>query len=182
MQAIGNGRSGGFVDKSFDLEACKLRSLFGGLALIVIEVGRYTDDGFSYRFPQKRFGIFLEGTEHQRGEFGGSEGAFGEFDLMVCAHQPLERCYRAITVIDQTLPGGPADDDFPVFVQANNGWGEHLAEPVGDQFDPVLCPYPAGTVSGAQINPDDGHIPSLLCCPTHYEDGHASNRQQFTDS
>ncbi|MNP33813.1 NAD-specific glutamate dehydrogenase [compost metagenome] len=90
MQAVGHGCGGRFVDQALDFQAGKLGGKAGALALLVAEIGRHGNHRFADRATEKRFGIGLECTEHQRRQFFGAEYLVTEGDLFFAAHEALE--------------------------------------------------------------------------------------------
>ncbi len=59
VQTKGQGRSGGFVDDAFDVQARDAAGVFGGLALGVVEVGGHSDDGLGHFFTEVVLGGFF---------------------------------------------------------------------------------------------------------------------------
>ena len=57
IQSVGQSGSGGLVDYPFDFQPGNLSSVFGGLPLTVVKVGRYGNDRLCYRLSQEIFGI-----------------------------------------------------------------------------------------------------------------------------
>ena len=66
IEAVGQRRCGGLIDDAHHFEARHLTGVLRGLALSVVEIRRYRDDGFRHFLAQVRFGRFLQLAEHHR--------------------------------------------------------------------------------------------------------------------
>ena len=73
VQAVGQRGRGGLVDDALDVEAGDAAGVLGGLALVVVEVGRDGDDGRVDRLAQVGLGVGLELAEDHRGDLGRGE-------------------------------------------------------------------------------------------------------------
>ena len=70
VESVGERRRGGLVDDSQDIQAGNAPSVFGGLALRVVEVGRAGDDGLRNLLAEVVLGGLLHLAQHHRGDLG----------------------------------------------------------------------------------------------------------------
>ena len=70
VQAVGQGRGGGFVDDPLDVQAGDAAGVLGGLALGVVEVGRDGDDRLGDLLAQIRLRVRLELLQDHGADLG----------------------------------------------------------------------------------------------------------------
>src|SRR5690606_24425543 len=80
VQPVGNGSSGRLVEQAQHIEAGQARSILGGLALSVIEVGRHGDHRPHQLPTQRRFRSLTQGTQDLRRDFYRALGALYRLD------------------------------------------------------------------------------------------------------
>ena len=64
VQAVGNGRGGGFVDQAQNVQAGQLRGVFGGLALGIVKVSGHGDHGAVQVVVEGVFGAVTQGGQN----------------------------------------------------------------------------------------------------------------------
>src|SRR4029077_8730527 len=128
--------SGRFVDQAQNFEAGDFAGVFGGLALGVVEIGWYGDDGAFDGFAEMSFGPVFQLAKYERGDFWRGENFFAEqdaddvfarrvdaereqFQLIpnvtgAAAHQALHRVNAAFRLRQQAAAGGFTDNDAAV--------------------------------------------------------------------
>ena len=64
VHAVGQGRRGGLVDNTLDVEAGNLARVLGRLALGIVEIGRHRDNRLGHRLAQKLLGGLFHLAQH----------------------------------------------------------------------------------------------------------------------
>ena len=177
IQAVGQGRGGGFVDDAGDFEAGDLAGVFGGLTLGIVEVGRHGDDGFVYFVAEVGFGGFLQLAEDAGGDFGGRVFFVADFDFHVvfgaaddlvgddlffaghfavaAAHEALDRVDGFLGVGDGLTAGELADQDIAFVGEGHDAGREAVAFLIGDDLGFFALHHCDDGVGGAEIDADD---------------------------
>ena len=63
IQSVGNCGGSGLVEEAQDIQACQTRGIFGGLALGIVKISGYGNDGADQIATQCFFGTRFEGFE-----------------------------------------------------------------------------------------------------------------------
>ena len=72
LEAVSESSGGWLVDDTFDFEASDFTSIFGSLALRIVEVSRNSNNSFGNFFAKESFGIGFDlGKHHSRNFFWG---------------------------------------------------------------------------------------------------------------
>mmetsp|Transcript_2889 Transcript_2889/g.5416 ORF Transcript_2889/g.5416 Transcript_2889/m.5416 type:complete len:486 (+) Transcript_2889:621-2078(+) len=82
VQAIGQGSCSGLIDDTHDFQACNFASVFGGLALGVVEVSWHCNDSLGHALLQVFVCGLLHLLQHERPDLGG--GVWLAFDFNPC--------------------------------------------------------------------------------------------------
>ena len=91
LEPVGEGRRRRLVDDADDVESRDAPGVLGRLALTVVEVRRYRDDGLLDRLTEVGFGALFEGLEHDRRHLGRRDFVAPDQDLHdALARQHLE--------------------------------------------------------------------------------------------
>jgi len=182
VQAVGQRGRGRLVDDALDVQACDAAGILGGLALAVVEVGRYGDDRFGDFFAQIRLNVFLDLHQHAGGnlrcghllavdihpgvavvgldDLVGHQldvflhGVFGE----AAADQTLDGVQGVLRVGDRLALGRLADDDFAVLGERDHGRGGACAFAVLDDLGLAAFHDGDAGIGGTEVDADDlGH-------------------------
>jgi len=175
----GQGSSGGFVDDALDVQTGNAASVFGGLALCVVEVRRHRDHCLGHFFAEVVFGGFFHlahdfGADLWRGQFvaahfhpgvavvGFGDGVRHQVDVFLdfffrelAADQAFDRVQRVFGVGDGLAFGRGTDQNLAVFLVRNDRRGGASAFGVLDHFGRVAFHDGHARVGGAQVNTDD---------------------------
>ena len=157
-EAVGQRRRGRLVDDAQHLEPGDPAGVLGGLALVVVEVGRAGDDGLLDLAAEVRLGDGLHLLEHQGRDLGHRhdlvahleahrvvgplDDAVGHHRLgllhlvgeVEAADEPLGRVDGVLGVGDDVLLGVVADQDVAVLEEAHHRGVGALAPLVGDDL------------------------------------------------
>ena len=179
VQAEGQGRSGGLVDDALHVQAGNAASVFGGLALGVVEVGRHRDDGFGHRLAQVVLGGFLHLAQNVGADLlgrnlfaahfhpgvavvGGHDGVRHEVDVLLdfflgelAADQALDRVERVARVGHGLALGAGAHEHFTVFLVSHDRRRGARTFRVLDHLGGVAFHDGHARVGGAQVDADD---------------------------
>ena len=82
IQTVSQRGRGWFVDDTFDFQTGDTAGIFGCLTLRIVEVSRYGDNRFSYRFTQVIFSRFLHFLQHFSRDL--RRCSFGAFHIQPC--------------------------------------------------------------------------------------------------
>ena len=127
------------------------------LALGVVEVGGHGDDRLAHRHAQRRFGVGLERTQDEGGEFFRAVFvAFAEAVTFAAAHVTLEGGGSGERVRDEAFARGLADEDGAVVIHADHRRGEDAAQGVLDELRLAVMPVGDEAVGGAEVDAEDG--------------------------
>ena len=180
------GSSGRFVDDALDIQTGNTASVFGGLALGVVEVGGHGDHGLGHFFAEVVFGGLLHLAQNVGADLlrshavtthfhpsvavvGSSDGVGHQVDVFLdfffselAADQALHRVQRVLGVGHRLALGGCAHQHFAVFLVRNDGRGGACAFRVFDHFGRVAFHHSDAAVGGSQVNADDSSHGVLL--------------------
>lgn len=81
VKTVGKGSGGGLVDNAEDVETGNDTGILGGLALVVVEVGRDGDDGVGDGLAEVGLSNLLHLAENHGGDLLGGEGTVGTLVL-----------------------------------------------------------------------------------------------------
>jgi hypothetical protein len=179
VHAVGQGRGGGLVDDALHLQAGDAAGVLGGLALGVVEVGRYGDHRLGDGLAQ----VVLGGLLHLLQDLGGDlrrrhllavdlhpgVAVVGLGDLVgdhlhvalhhvvgvAAADQPLDGEQGVLRIGHRLALGGLADDDLAVLGVGDDGGGGAVALAVLDDADVVALHDRHAGIGGAQVDADD---------------------------
>ena len=148
VQAIGQRRSGRFVEKTDDVQTGQSARVLGGLALRVVEIRRDRDDGFEDVFAERSPGLVSQGTQNQgrhlgRGDLPVVDGeadqaprvigetvtpmVFGADVFHADAHESLDGSDRGQRLRARQFTGLAAHDDPLVVEKTDDGRDDLLA-------------------------------------------------------
>ena len=100
IHAIGQGRGGGLVDDTLDLETRDLAGILGGLALGIGEVGGDGDDRLGDGLAQVGLGVALQLLQDHGADLLGGVGLAVDVHLVVGAHLTLDGGDGAVGIGD----------------------------------------------------------------------------------
>ena len=175
-ESICQCRRCGFVEDAEHLESRDESRVLRGLSLIVVEVGRYGDDGLRDLGIQAGFGDLLHLAQHHRRDLGQRElfvadpdpdaviGPFEDlvgiddlglanlFGEVIPADQALGRGNGMNGIVDDIGPGRVAHRDRSVLVKRDHAGGRILTKGVRQHLDFVAVPDRDARVAGSEIN------------------------------
>ncbi|MDG5978308.1 NAD-specific glutamate dehydrogenase [Hydrogenophaga taeniospiralis CCUG 15921] len=179
VQAEGQGRGGGLVDDAFHVQAGDAASVFRGLALGVVEVGRHGDHGLGHGLAQVVLGGLLHlaqdvgadllGRDLLAAHFhpgvavvGGHDGVGHEVDVLLdlflgelAADQALDRVERVLGVGHGLALGACSDQHLTVFLVSHDRRRGACTFRVLDHLGGVAFHDGHARVGGAQVDADD---------------------------
>ena len=164
FQAIGQCRCGGLVDNALDLQASDLASLFGGLALGVVEVRRNGDDRVGHFVAKVCLRVSLEFAEHARTDFLRRVLLPVNVHAPAGAHVALDRTDGAVNVGDGLPLGHFADQNFAVLGESHDGRGGAGAFRVGNHRRFAAFEDGNDGVGGTEVDADcssHGELPPV---------------------
>ena len=155
LEAVGQGSGGRLVDDALNLEAGDFASIFGGLALRIIEIGWYSNDGFGDWLAEESLGVGFDFAEDHGGDFLWSVffaihfdsyavALFDDFvradffvvgDFFVgkfAADEALDAINGILRIGDALALGDFADQSLAFFGDGDYGWGSAVALSVGN--------------------------------------------------
>jgi len=165
LDAVGDGRRGGFVDHSMDVEAGDAPRVVGGRVLNRIEVRRHRDHRVVHRFAQVVLRAQFQVAQDERRDGLGIVGLAPHGHLEVPPHLPLDLGDGVVRVAQEILLGVLAGDHFARVVQTHDGRRRVRPPQVRDDHGllPLLVPHRHRRVRRPQVNPHDlGHTVSPL--------------------
>jgi len=191
VKTVGNGRGGGFVDDTKDVETSDGTGILGGLTLGIVEIGRDRDDGIGDGAAQVGLGGLLHLGENHGGDLLGMELLVfahvvnADQRLLGSARFELERpqFHVGLDILvgklttDQTLGvedgvggvarnlifGGIPDQTFGVG-ESHVGWGSTVTLIIRDDFDGIVLPDANAGIGGTKIDTDSGDFSSRHGC------------------
>ena len=177
--AVGDGGGGGLVDDAHHIQTRQLTGALGGLALVVVEVGRHGDDGIGDSLSQMGLGVLLQAFQNQAAELLRPEMAVSQPEIPVGAHAALEH-RRALEGVEQSpLPGRLTDVELPRLVDADHRGGQHIAEPIGDQLRPAVAKTGDQGIGGSQIDSNEHRVYPFFFFKRISPDRKSSSSGQF---
>ena len=179
VEAVGERRSGRFVDEPQNLETGNLAGIFGSQALCIIEIGRHGDDGAVDGFAEKCFGPIFQFAQYESGNLRRGENSIAEedaddvfarginakreeleFALNVggaSAHEALHGIDRAFRLRQKATARRFPNDDAAVRIKTNDRRAKRVTVRAGDtlwltRLRVRICDE---TVGGAEIDADN---------------------------
>ena len=165
------------VDDTDDFQTGDLTSVFGGLALGVVEVRGDGDDGLVDLMAEVVLSCVLELHQHAGRDFGGSVLTAVDVDLDVlflaaddlvrndllfrfdfgvtASHEPLDRVDRVLGVRDGLPLGGLADEDVALVGECDDAGRRGVTFLVGDDLDFAPFHDRDARVGRAEVDADD---------------------------
>src|ERR1700731_1209530 len=142
VEAIGQRGRSGFVDETENFEAGNSPAVLGGLALRIIEIGRYGDDGAVDGFAEMRFCPVFQLAKNESGNFRRGENSIAEQDTedvfargvdahrrglemvlnvgRAAAHEALDGINGSFRLREGPFASRLAHDDGSIRIQANH--------------------------------------------------------------
>ena len=110
-----------FVDQAHHFQSGDAAGVFGGLALVVVKISGYRDDGFFHRFAQKGLGVFFHFLQDESRQLLRRKFLPAQIVFIVFPHFAFESRYRAFRVGNRLPAGGFAHQALPVFGKSHIG-------------------------------------------------------------
>ena len=188
VEAIGEGRGGGLVDDTLDVEASDLAGVLGGLTLGVIEVGRDGDDGVGHGLTEVLLGVSLHLGKDHSGDLLGREvltvnlddgtATLALLDLVrdglelrgalrvLATHEAFDGEDGVLRVGDGLVLSRLTDDTIALGAEADNGRSGAVALGVHDDGGLATLEDCHGGVGGTEVNAENlahsWHVPFFL--------------------
>ena len=159
VQAVRQCGRGRLVDDPQDVEPRDLAGLLGGLALVVVEVGRHGDHRVGDGLAEVRLGVALELLEDAGADLlRGVPLAVDLVRLPVGADVALDRADGAVGVRHGLALGDLADEHLTALGERDDGRGGATALGVRDDVGLAALEDGDGAVRGAEVDADcTGH-------------------------
>ena len=132
VQAVSQGRAGGFVDDALHIQPGDGARVLGGLPLNIIKIGGHGDHRVGDRFAQIAFRVGSQFAQDHGADFLGRPAFAVDIHAPVRAHLPLDRRNGALGVHRGLMRRRAAHKPGSVIGEGHHGRGGALAFIVGD--------------------------------------------------
>ena len=144
LHAIGQRRSGRFIDNALDFQSGDLSGILGGLALGVVEISGHGDDGFFDFFTEVILSGLFEVLKDHGGDFRGCVGLSPDLDfdqllgptydlvgddfflrgdlIVPSSHKSLDGVNGVFGIGDLLMAGNLADEAFILVCKTDDRW------------------------------------------------------------
>ena len=109
------GCSRRLVDEAHYIQARNAAGVFGGLTLVVVKVGRHSDNGFFHRFTQESFGIFFNFLQNKGRELLRRKFLSAQVIFKVFPHFAFKRSDGAVRVGNRLAAGRLTHEALAIF-------------------------------------------------------------------
>ncbi|ELY54131.1 NAD-specific glutamate dehydrogenase [Natronococcus amylolyticus DSM 10524] len=166
VETVGHRRRGRLVDDALDVEAGDFAGVLGRLALLVVEVRRYGDDGLRDVVAEVLLGVVFDLLENHRRNLLGRVLLVVYLDRVVLlAHVALDRLDRPVGILDGLVLGRLADESL-VVVERDDRRRRPFAFAVGDDLRIASLHDRERAVRGTEVDTEN-------LVARHYETGNA---------
>ena len=132
IQTIGQGGRSRFVDNALYIQARNAPGILGSLALGIVKISRYGDNGFCHRFTKISFCIRFQLLQDHGADLLRGEALTVNGNALITAHFALNAGNGARCVGDSLAFGRIAHKAFAAFCKSNDRRGGALAFGIGD--------------------------------------------------
>ena len=150
--AMRNCRRRGFVDNAAHLESCQFAGTFRGFTLQIVEICGHADNGLVHFAAQIHFGVFLQGAQHETGQFLGTKLHTIKLERAIGAHAALENACHAQGVQHAESARRFAHQNHAIFVDSHHRRREQLAQPIGNYLSTPIAETRDQAVCCSKIN------------------------------
>ena len=163
IHAVGQGRGGGLVDDTLDLQTGDLAGVLGGLTLGVVEVSGNGDDSLGHGAAQIGLRVGLQLLKDHCGDLLRGKLLVVNADLVALAHVALDGGDGAVGVGDRLTLCDLTDHTLAGLGERDHGRGRAVALRVGDDDRLAAFHHGHAGIGGAKVDTDNlTHFEFLL--------------------